>query len=162
MGKAEVVREGGDVTLISTGAQTARTLQAADLLAAEGVQAHVLHVATLKPLDVEAIVAAAERTGRVITVEEGTVIGGLGGAVTEALADHRPTWVHRIGLRDVFVQSGPERRAARDLRAVRGTRRGPGPGDPARRLSRRPALGLQRVAAGSCHPLARCSDASLK
>ena len=106
-GKAEVVREGGDVTLISTGAQTARTLQAADLLAAEGVQAHVLHVATLKPLDMEAIVAAAERTGRVITVEEGTVIGGLGGAVTEALAEHRPTWVHRIGLRDVFVQSGP-------------------------------------------------------
>jgi transketolase len=106
-GKAEIVREGGDVTLISTGAQTARTLQAADLLAAEGVQAHVLHVATLKPLDVEAVVAAAERTGRVITVEEGTVIGGLGGAVAEALGEHRPTWVHRIGLRDVFVQSGP-------------------------------------------------------
>jgi transketolase len=107
LGKAEVVRDGGDVTLISTGAQTARTLQAAELLAADGIEAHVLHVATLKPLDVEGIVAAAERTGRVVTVEEHTVIGGLGGAVTEALAEHRPTRVHRIGLQDTFVQSGP-------------------------------------------------------
>jgi transketolase len=106
-GRAEVVREGGDVTLISTGAQTARTLHAADLLATGGIEAHVLHVATLKPLDTEAIVAAADRTGRVITVEEHTVIGGLGGAVAEALGEHRPTRMHRIGLQDVFVQSGP-------------------------------------------------------
>ena len=106
-GRAEVVREGSDVTLVSTGAQTARTLEAAVLLAADGVSAHVLHIGTVKPLDVEAVVAAAERTGRVITVEEGTVIGGLGGAVAEALGEHRPTRVHRIGLRDVDVQSGP-------------------------------------------------------
>lgn len=106
-GRAEVVREGGDVTLIATGAQTARTLQAAELLAADGISAHVLHVATIKPLDVPAVVAAADRTGRVITVEEGTVIGGLGGAVAEALAEHRPTRVHRIGLEDCYVQSGP-------------------------------------------------------
>jgi transketolase len=106
LGRAEVVREGGDVTLISTGAQTARTVQAADLLAADGIEAHVLHVATLKPLDVDSIVAAAERTGRVVTVEEHTVIGGLGGAVAEALAEHRPTAVHRIGLQDVYVESG--------------------------------------------------------
>jgi transketolase len=64
-------------------------------------------VATIKPLDVAAVVAAAERTGRVVTVEEGTVIGGLGGAVAEALAEHRPTRVHRIGLEDCYVQSGP-------------------------------------------------------
>jgi transketolase len=107
LGRAEIVRDGGDVTLIGTGAQTARTLQAAELLAADGIEAHVLHVATLKPLDVGAIVAAAERTGRVFTVEEHTVIGGLGGAVAEVLGEHRPTPVHRIGLQDVYVQSGP-------------------------------------------------------
>jgi transketolase len=107
VGRAEVVREGSDVTLVTTGGQTGRTLDAAELLATDGISAHVLHVATLKPLDVDAIVAAAERTGRVITVEEGTVIGGLGGAVAEALSEHRPTRVHRIGLQDCFVQSGP-------------------------------------------------------
>jgi transketolase len=106
-GRAEVVRDGGDVTLISTGTQTPRTVEAAELLAAEGIEAHVLHVATVKPLDVEAIVAAAERTGRVITVEEHTVLGGLGGAVAEALAEHRPTRVNRIGLYDLYPQSGP-------------------------------------------------------
>lgn len=106
-GQAEVVREGGDVTLVSTGTQTPRTVEAAEFLAADGIDAHVLHVATLKPLDVAAIVAAAERTGRVITVEEHTVLGGLGGAVAEALAEHRPTRVNRVGLQDVYPQSGP-------------------------------------------------------
>ena len=106
-GKAVVVREGRDVTLIGTGSQTPRVVDAADLLAGDGIDAHVLHVPTLKPFDVEAVVAAAERTGRVITVEEGTVIGGLGGAVAEALSEHRPTRVDRIGLQDVYVQSGP-------------------------------------------------------
>ncbi len=106
-GRAEVVREGSDVTLIATGAQTARTLEAAELLAVDGISAHVLHVATVKPLDVGAVVAAADRTGRVITVEEGTVIGGLGGAVAETLGEHRPTRIHRIGLQDCDVQSGP-------------------------------------------------------
>ncbi len=106
-GKAVVVREGGDVTLISTGTQTPRTVEAAELLAADGIEAHVLHVATLKPLDVETIVAAAERTGRVITVEEHTIIGGLGGAVAETLGEHRPTSVHRVGLRDLYPESGP-------------------------------------------------------
>jgi transketolase len=106
-GKAEVVREGRDVTLVSTSTQTPRTVEAAELLAADGIDAHVLHVATLKPLDVEAIVAAAERTNRVITVEEHTVLGGLGGAVAEALAEHRPTRVNRIGLYDLYPQSGP-------------------------------------------------------
>jgi transketolase len=105
-GKAVVVRDGRDVTLISTGAQTPRVVDAAELLAADGIQAHVLHVPTLKPIDVAAIVAAAERTGRVITIEEHSVIGGLGGAVAEVLSEHRPTVVHRIGLQDVYVQSG--------------------------------------------------------
>lgn len=106
-GRGEVVRDGGDVTLISTGTQTPRTVDAAELLAAAGIEAHVLHLATVKPLDVEAVVAAAERTGRVITVEEHTVLGGLGGAVAEALGEHRPTRVNRIGLYDLYPQSGP-------------------------------------------------------
>jgi len=106
LGKAVLVREGSDVTLISTGSQTPRVVDAAGLLAAEGIDAHVLHVPTLKPIDVAAIVAAAERTGRVITVEEHSVIGGLGGAVAEVLSEHRPTLVQRIGLQDVYVESG--------------------------------------------------------
>jgi len=106
-GRAVVVREGGDVTLISTGAETPRVLDAAEMLAARGIDAHVLHVPTLKPLDVAAIVAAAERTGSVITVEEHTVIGGLGGAIAETLSEHRPTRIRRIGLQDTFTESGP-------------------------------------------------------
>ena len=104
-GKAVVVRDGGDVTLISTGTETPRVVDAAELLAARGIQAHILHVPTLKPLDAPAIVAAADRTGVVVTVEEGTVIGGLGGAVTETLSEHRPTVVKRLGLQDVYGES---------------------------------------------------------
>lgn len=106
-GRAVVVREGRDVTLVGTGAQTPRVVEAAELLAADGIDAHVLHVPTLKPIDVDAIVAGAERTNRVITVEEHSIIGGLGGAVAETLAEHRPTVVNRIGLRDVYPESGP-------------------------------------------------------
>jgi transketolase len=105
-GKAVIVREGATVTLVSTGTQTARVVDAADLLAAEGIDAHVLHVPTVKPLDVGAIVAAAERTDRVITVEEHTIIGGLGGAIAETLSEHRPTRVSRIGLQDLYPESG--------------------------------------------------------
>lgn len=106
-GRAVVVREGDDVTLISTGAQTPRVVDAADLLATEGIEAHVVHMPTLKPLDVEGIVAAADRTGRVVTVEEHTVIGGLGGAVAETLSELRPTPMRRIGLRDIYTESAP-------------------------------------------------------
>jgi len=107
LGKAVVVREGGDVTLISTGAQTPRVVDAAELLAASGIDAHVLHVPTLKPLDVQSIVAAADRTGRVVTIEEHTIIGGLGAAVAETLSEHRPTPITRLGLQDTFTESGP-------------------------------------------------------
>jgi transketolase len=131
LGAAIVVREGRDVTLVSTGAQTPRTVDAAELLAADGIDAHVLHVPTIKPLDVAAIVAAAERTGRVITVEEHSVIGGLGGAIAETLAEHRPTSVKRIGLQDVYPESGPNddlldiyglsaRRVAEQVRGILG------------------------------------------
>jgi transketolase len=107
LGKAVQVRPGTDVTIFSTGSQTPRVVDAAELLAADGIDVHLIHVPTIKPLDIEAIVAGAERTGRVITVEEHTVIGGLGGAVAETLSEHRPTRVDRIGLRDLYPESGP-------------------------------------------------------
>jgi len=106
-GKAVVVRTGSEVTLFSTGSQTPRVADAADLLAAEGIDVHLVHVPTIKPLDVDAIVAGAGRTGRVITVEEHSILGGLGGTVAETLSEHRPTRVDRIGLRDVYPESGP-------------------------------------------------------
>ncbi|GAC1396885.1 MAG: transketolase family protein [Chloroflexota bacterium] len=106
IGKAVVLREGDDVTLIGTGEQSTRCLAAADLLAGEGVSAYVLHVPTIKPLDEEAIVAAAARTGRVVTAEDHTILGGLGGAVAEVLGERLPTPLRRVGLRDVYGESG--------------------------------------------------------
>ena len=108
-GRGYVLRRGDDVTVISTGVQTTRVLEAAELLAAKGVSAHVLHLPTLKPLDEEAIVDAAAKTGLVVTAEEHSLIGGLGGAVAETLAEHRPTPMLRMGIRDVFGESGPNR-----------------------------------------------------
>jgi transketolase len=107
IGRGYVVREGRDVTIISTGVQTTRALEAADILAAEGVSAHLLHVPTLKPLDEQAVVEAAARTGAVVTAEDHTIIGGLGGAVAEVLGERRPTPMRRVGLRDTFGESGP-------------------------------------------------------
>jgi len=104
-GKAVLVREGADVTLVSTGTQTPRVVDAADILAEAGIHAHVLHLPTLKPVDIASVVAAAERTGRVITIEEHSVVGGLGGAVAETLSTHRPTQVDRIGLQDHYTES---------------------------------------------------------
>ena len=77
------------------------------MLKAEGISALVLHVPTLKPLDVDAIVAAAERTGLVVTAEEHSILGGLGGAVAEVLSEHRPTPMARVGVRDVYAESAP-------------------------------------------------------
>jgi len=107
IGRGYVVREGRDVTIISTGVQTTRALEAADILAAEGVSAHLLHVPTVKPLDEQAVVEAAARTGAVVTAEDHTIIGGLGGAVAEVLGERRPTPMRRVGLRDTFGESGP-------------------------------------------------------
>ena len=105
IGKAVVVREGVDVTIVATGVQTVRALEAAELLAAQGLSAHVLHVPTIKPFDVEGVVVAAAKTGRVLTAEDHTIIGGLGGAVAETLSEHRPTPVKRLGIRDCFGES---------------------------------------------------------
>ncbi|MBI2501941.1 MAG: transketolase family protein [Candidatus Latescibacteria bacterium] len=105
IGKAVVVREGKDLTIMATGVQTVRALEAAQLLAAQGLSAHVLHVPTIKPFDVEGVVAAAARTGRVLTAEDHTIIGGLGGAVAEVLSEHHPTPLKRLGIRDCFGES---------------------------------------------------------
>ncbi|QKW25096.1 transketolase [Streptomyces seoulensis] len=103
LGRADVLREGGDVTLVACGPQPVlAALGAADRLAADGLAATVLDMATVKPLDVPALVAAAERTGRVLTVEDHSVIGGLGSAVAEALAEHCPVPLRRIGVPDRF------------------------------------------------------------
>ncbi|MBN1148212.1 MAG: transketolase family protein [Anaerolineales bacterium] len=107
LGKAVALREGDDVALIGTGEQSIRCLEAADLLAAEGLSAFVLHVPSLKPLDEEAIIAAARRTGRVVSAEDHTIIGGLGSAVAEVLAENHPTPIRRIGWQDVFGESAP-------------------------------------------------------
>jgi transketolase len=108
VGKAVVLREGQDVTLISTGVQSVRTLEAAELLAADGIDAYVLHVPTIKPLDEEAVAHAAAQTGRVVTVEDHTIVGGLGSAVAECLGERRPTPLRRVGIRDVYGESAPD------------------------------------------------------
>ena len=104
LGKARVVREGSDLTLAATGGILEEALAAADELALQGIQARVLSVHTLKPLDVDAFAAAANETGGIITIEEHTVDGGLGGAVAEALLEQgeHPGFFHRIGLRQGF------------------------------------------------------------
>ena len=107
VGRAYVLREGDDVTIMSTGVQTVRALQAADLLAAEGVSAHVLHVPSIKPIDTEAIIAAARKTGRVVATEDHTIIGGLGGAIAEILGENAPTPMIRVGIRDTYGESAP-------------------------------------------------------
>lgn len=107
LGKAELLREGGDIGLISTGTQTIRVLEAADRLTNHGIDAAVLHVPTLKPLDIDAIVSLADRVNLIITAEDHSIIGGLGGAVAECLSEHRPTRMRRIGIQDVFGESAP-------------------------------------------------------
>jgi transketolase len=107
IGKAVTLREGKDVTLIGTGEQSIRCLDAAEILDTEGVSAHVLHVPTVKPLDEKAIIAAARRTGRVVTAEDHTIMGGLGSAVAEVLGESYPTPLRRIGWRDVYGESAP-------------------------------------------------------
>jgi len=107
LGKAVTIREGGDVTVFSTGTHTARVLEAADILATDGIEVKLVHVPTIKPLDIEAIIDAAKETGLVVTAEEHTIIGGLGGAVAETLSEHYPVKVKRLGLADTFGESGP-------------------------------------------------------
>ncbi|MDD2957230.1 MAG: transketolase family protein [Lachnospiraceae bacterium] len=107
IGKGIVLKEGTDVTIVATGLCVAGALEAAEKLAAEGVSAEVINIHTIKPLDKELIIKSAKKTGKVVTAEEHSIIGGLGGAVCEALSEAAPTPVLRIGVKDVFGESGP-------------------------------------------------------
>lgn len=107
IGKGVVLREGKDVTIIATGLPVSNCLEAAEKLAADGIEAKVINIHTIKPLDEELVLEAAKETGKVVTVEEHSVIGGLGSAVCDVLAEKAPTRVLKIGVNDVFGESGP-------------------------------------------------------
>ena len=107
IGKGVTLRKGKDVTIVATGLCVSSALDAAELLKVEGIDAKVINIHTIKPLDKELIVAAAKETGQIVTVEEHSVIGGLGGAVSEALSEEYPVPVKRIGVNDQFGYSGP-------------------------------------------------------
>ena len=106
IGKGARLREGADLTFFTTGLMTAEAIAAAEILKEENVSAEVIHLGSIKPIDVELVLQSARKTGAVVTAEEHSVIGGLGGAVCEVLAEGCPTPVERVGLRDVFGQSG--------------------------------------------------------
>ena len=107
LGKGVVLREGKDLTIIATGLPVNNCLEAAEKLAADGIDAKVINIHTIKPLDEELVTAAAKETGKVVTVEEHSVIGGLGSAVCDVLAEKAPTKVMKIGINDTFGESGP-------------------------------------------------------
>jgi transketolase len=108
IGVAIPLRAGSDLTIIAAGTMVGRSLQAADRLAAEGISARVVEMHTIKPLDTGALVRAAEETGAIVTAEEHTVIGGLGGAVAEALGEFAPVPMERVGIHDTFARTGPD------------------------------------------------------
>ena len=107
IGKAVVLREGCDVTIAATGLMVAQAIEAAETLALEGIEAQVVNVPTIKPLDSECITECAKKTGCVVTAEEHNIIGGLGSAVCEVLSGAFPVPVVRVGVEDVFGKSGP-------------------------------------------------------
>ncbi len=106
IGKAYVFHEGTDVTIIATGTMTYQAMVAADMLKSDGISAEVVHVPTIKPLDVQTILASVEKTGAVVTAEEAQINGGLGGTIAELLGEELPTPMIRIGMRDRFGESG--------------------------------------------------------
>ena len=109
LGEAVVLRDGDDVALIATGLMVWEALQAAEELEKQGIRASVIDIHTIKPIDRDAILRAARKTGAVVTAEEHTIIGGLGSAVAEVLAEGYPVPMERVGVRDVWTESGPWR-----------------------------------------------------
>src|SRR5699024_2104508 len=107
VGKAITLKEGKDVTIISTGTQTSRSIEAAESLEKEGLSVAVVHMPTIKPLDTDAIVKAAESTGAIVTAEEHSIYGGLGSAVAEVLVEEKPVPMQRVGVRDRNTESAP-------------------------------------------------------
>ena len=106
VGKADRLREGEAVTIAATGVMTAVALEAAEILAGRGIKVRVLNFSTIKPIDVEAVVAASRETGAIVTAEEHSVIGGLGSAVAEVVVKHHPVPMEFVGVQDRFGQSG--------------------------------------------------------
>jgi transketolase len=107
IGKGVVLKEGSDVTVFATGLEVTEALEAAKLLEADGISAEIINIHTIKPLDEELVAASAAKTGKVVTVEEHSIVGGLGSAVCECLCENMPVKVLRIGINDVFGESGP-------------------------------------------------------
>jgi transketolase len=107
IGKGEVISEGNDVTIIANGLMVAEAIEAGKVLADKGISAEVINISTIKPLDEELVIKSAKKTGKVITVEEHNIIGGLGEAVCSCLSEKCPTPVKRIGVNDEFGHSGP-------------------------------------------------------
>lgn len=116
IGKGITLREGSDLTIIATGICVESALYAADKLAEEGIKAEVINIHTIKPLDEELVVASAKKTGKVFTVEEHSVIGGLGSAVCDCLSEKCPTITHKIGIYDVYGESGSASELVRKFR----------------------------------------------
>ncbi len=107
IGKGEVIKEGTDITIVANGLMVNESIEAGKALAEKGIDAEIINIATIKPLDEDLIVASAKKTGKVITVEEHNIIGGLGEAVCACLSEKCPTPVKRIGVNDEFGHSGP-------------------------------------------------------
>ncbi len=107
LGKGITLRDGNDITIVATGLMVGEAAEAAEQLAAEGINARVINIHTIKPLDEELIIKAAKETGRIVTVEEHSVIGGLGSAVADCVTEHYPVPVTKIGVNDVYGHSGP-------------------------------------------------------
>lgn len=107
LGKGIVLKEGKDVTIVATGLEVSESLIAAEILEKQGVSVKVINIHTIKPLDNDLIIAAAKETGKVVTVEEHSVIGGLGSAVADVLSENHPTKMLKIGINDVYGESGP-------------------------------------------------------
>ena len=107
IGKGITLKEGNDLTIIAAGVEVNYSMEAAEMLEKDGIKARVIDMHTIKPLDADLVLKAAVETGKIFTVEEATVIGGLGSAVAELVSDKNPVPVHRIGINDVFGESGP-------------------------------------------------------
>lgn len=106
IGKGNLLKDGKDVTLVATGIMVARVLEAAKALEQEKIDARVIEIHTLKPIDADIIIQAADETGAIVTAEEHSIIGGLGGAVAEVMAANKPVPIERVGIKDTFTESG--------------------------------------------------------
>lgn len=106
IGKGQVINDGNDITIVSTGLMTTESMKAVEMLKADGINARLINIHTIKPIDKDIIIKAAKETGHIVTVEEHSVVGGLGSAVAEVLAEEYPCKMTRMGVKDVFGQSG--------------------------------------------------------